>query len=128
MKNLLAAIESRVDAFNSIKNLFLRHTNLSYISFDYYIEEDDSQLLIRFPKLTINEQTWDEDKDEDGYGDNGFWGYGDFSSITNSELLTSEELDELESCIQTLLYDDCESDIETIIINREEILNPNIRF
>lgn len=134
MKNLLASVTSRVEAFNSIKSLFEKYERLTRICLTYYIEEDDSQLMIRICRLQISDQTWEEMDDDHDYDEweqlgnnNGFNEY-DFSEITNSEILSNDDLVSLQEDLQLLLMDTCETDCEDIIITREEILRTKVGF
>lgn len=129
MKNLLAQVTTRIEAFTDIKALFEKHPNLTRICLSYYIEEDDSQLMIRICKLQIADQLWEMDDDlfAEEEDNNGFNEY-DFSEITNSEILSNDDLVLLQESLQLLLMDTEETEVEDINIFREEILKTNVGF
>jgi hypothetical protein len=118
METILNSLQEKLDSFNFIRALFEKHPNLDIIRFDFEVEPENDYYVGLY-SLQIGSQTWEYDEDdEDNF--NGFYG-DDFSGITNSEILSKEELKLLQNSIHELilLTGDTEGEYH---FNRDEIL------
>jgi hypothetical protein len=124
MQLLVQEIRNCKDRLQEIQAVFQNNPNLQEFEASYETDADDGDLNMRWYGLKINGQTismkYNEDDDD---GDDEIENLEE----VETDLMTKEELTCMEYCIGYILDSSDETNCNTIIIKREEILSLDIK-